>query len=66
MASKGFGGGGPEARPEVGDFYSTLLGGTSFWHPHAIGEPPCNASSLQVWRPPGRGAKASGEGMLLA
>ena len=47
-------------------FCSIGLARSSFWRPHAIGETPCNATSLQVWRPPGRGAKASGEGMLLA
>jgi hypothetical protein len=52
MASKGLRGGGPEAQcPEVGDFHSTLLGGASFWQPHAIGDTPCNACSFRVWRP---------------
>jgi hypothetical protein len=32
--------------PEVGDFYSTLLGDASFWQPHAIGDTPCNACSF--------------------
>jgi hypothetical protein len=37
--------------PDVRDFYSTLLDGASFWQPHAIGETPCNATSLRAWRP---------------